>query len=335
MNNIILSICIPTFNRIEKLLPLINSILSYEGNDIEIVVIDNCSNDDTKKEMVKLQDHRINYIHRSHSVDGIYNIVTSLTYGKGIYSLLCLDKDVINSSQIQGFIQRLNQYNAVGGHCLLNTSKLGRDHIYSVGVESVINFAYTSEHPSGLFIKSSVLKQNNKITNIIEKHSSFPFLPELIKAQIALSGTVVRINMPFVFTETLEDCGKNVSFTYKGKNVYFFPENIINRFNIYCDNLFSLNLCRNDKIEILKKIYKSLLIASTLDFKKIMKNKSICSHHGIMTRDVSIKEIINYHFSFNKNFLNKDMPIHIIHKTFLIGKMNFSIIFRKVLKTIQ
>lgn len=44
----ILSFCIPTYSRAEKVLKLVYEILRYEGFDIEVVVSDNCSDDGTR-----------------------------------------------------------------------------------------------------------------------------------------------------------------------------------------------------------------------------------------------------------------------------------------------
>jgi glycosyltransferase involved in cell wall biosynthesis len=47
-DNPFLSICIPTYNRVHKTLSLVTSILEYDDVDIEVVVLDNCSSDNTE-----------------------------------------------------------------------------------------------------------------------------------------------------------------------------------------------------------------------------------------------------------------------------------------------
>ena len=44
-----LSICIPTYNRSEVLKESLMQLLKYEGDDIEVVISDNCSPDNTEE----------------------------------------------------------------------------------------------------------------------------------------------------------------------------------------------------------------------------------------------------------------------------------------------
>lgn len=326
-DNLFLSICIPTYNRINKTLLLVTSILEYDGVDIEVVVLDNCSSDTTERVLGNIKDNRFKYIRNKESVGGMQNIITSLNYGNGEYVMLCLDKDRILGDKIKEFIDHLKKIDVVGGHCLLNTDNFGEDIIYDKGLESVLNFAYTSEHPSGLFVKNNILKQNEIIKKIVESHSTFSFLPELLKAEIAVYGRTSRINIPLVYTETLEECKKEVSHTYKGNNIYFFPKNIIIRLNIYSRSLFGLGISKNDKTIILKKIFSSLLIASTFGYKKIMKNKSICSHHAISIKNVSSKQLIVNAYNISIFFLTYSIPISIHIKIAICFRANFRLAY--------
>lgn len=50
-----LSICIPTYNRSEVLKESLMQLLKYEGDDIEVVISDNCSPDNTEEVVRGLQ----------------------------------------------------------------------------------------------------------------------------------------------------------------------------------------------------------------------------------------------------------------------------------------
>lgn len=168
------------------------------------------------------------------------------------------------------------------------------------------------------------------LQNLLRKYSSFAFLPELFKAEIGLYGQTSRINIPFVYTETLEECEKEISHTYEGDNIYFSPKNIIIRLKIYCENLFALNISKKDKTIILKKIFSSLLLASTYEYREIMKNKSICSHHAISTKNISKKQLIINAFNISKFFLISDIPIGIHIKITICFISNFKIAYLKL-----
>lgn len=56
------SIIIPTFNRARTIERSINSLLNQTYQDFEIIVVDDCSNDDTKEVIDEIKDDRIIYI---------------------------------------------------------------------------------------------------------------------------------------------------------------------------------------------------------------------------------------------------------------------------------
>ena len=109
MSDIVLTICIPTYNRVNKLLSLINNLLEYKEYDIEIVVLDNYSNDNTIHELAKIQDKRLVVIKNSHNIGSMPNIIRSLSFGNGDFLLLCLDKDFICTNYLKLFIDKLKK----------------------------------------------------------------------------------------------------------------------------------------------------------------------------------------------------------------------------------
>jgi glycosyltransferase involved in cell wall biosynthesis len=327
-NNFFLSICIPTFNRADKIVDLVKTILSYKENNIEVVVLDNCSTDNTHMLLNEITDNRFVYVRNNNNIGSMPNVLKALTHGSGEFIILCLDKDTIISENLPFLIQRISEdKDVIFGQCALNTQDFEEDIVYQKGLLSLIHLAYTSEHPSGLFVKRSVLVKTGIIDKIIIKNKSFAFNPELLKAELAILGKSRRINIPLVHTETLETCEKELSHTYKGDNIYFFPKNIIETFNIYIENLFNLNITKKHKKTILKKIYLSLLNASTFGFKSLMKNKSICSHHGINTRNVSVKELIKIGYAFFKAFIKCDLPVNFFYKFYICILANMKIIY--------
>ena len=93
-NKILLSICIPTFNRAELLRPLVEECLSIKSDEIEVVVSDNCSTDNTEKRMRAFNDDRFRY-HRNSENIGWENIGLCIMRGHGKFCLLLRDKDSI------------------------------------------------------------------------------------------------------------------------------------------------------------------------------------------------------------------------------------------------
>lgn len=95
----ILSICIPTYNRATYLEDTILSIVTQkrfqETNDVEIIISDNCSEDNTREvseKYVKIYGAKIRYFRNSENIkDSNYEKV--LSYGNGIF--LKLNNDTL------------------------------------------------------------------------------------------------------------------------------------------------------------------------------------------------------------------------------------------------
>ena len=94
MSDVLLSICIPTFNRAQIVYECVKDCLSYQTEQIEVVVNDNCSTDDTCKLLSEIKDERFHYYCNDTNI-GYSNLVVALTKGHGKYCLLLSDEDAI------------------------------------------------------------------------------------------------------------------------------------------------------------------------------------------------------------------------------------------------
>tara|TARA_Y100000590_G_C15664210_1_gene993854 strand:- start:730 stop:1749 length:1020 start_codon:yes stop_codon:yes gene_type:complete len=108
----LLSICIPTFNRSEKLDNCLNSILiskeQYTENDFEICIADNNSNDNTKEIVDKYKSFlNINYYKNSENLGFARNAKKVIGLAKGKYSWLIGDDDLILPTTLKSLLKIL------------------------------------------------------------------------------------------------------------------------------------------------------------------------------------------------------------------------------------
>ncbi|MCM1321746.1 MAG: glycosyltransferase [Bacteroides sp.] len=104
----ILSICIPTFNRIEYLVKSIESIISSEGfnkDDVEIVISDNASTDETQKTMLEYSEKysNIKYYRNEENIRD-RNFPKVISEATGIYRKLCNDTLLFKKDSIRKMI---------------------------------------------------------------------------------------------------------------------------------------------------------------------------------------------------------------------------------------
>ena len=156
----IISFCIPAYNRGRRLFELVNNILCYQGNEIEVIVLDNLSTDDTSSLLGNISDPRFFYKKNETNIGGIKNPYKAMTLANGEFCFLCLDKDFIRYEYIDELIKRISgDKNLVFGYCTLNEQDSSSDITYEKGFESIYNMVYLSAHPTGMFYRTDFYKK--------------------------------------------------------------------------------------------------------------------------------------------------------------------------------
>ena len=96
MNNLTnpkLSVVIPTCDRAETLEHTLRTVISQKYNNLEIIICDNFSSDDTRKVVNKIKDHRINYVRTSKRLGMSENWEYALSFVRGDYVMFLGDDD--------------------------------------------------------------------------------------------------------------------------------------------------------------------------------------------------------------------------------------------------
>lgn len=107
----ILSFCIPTYSRAEKVLKLVYEILRYEGFDIEVVVSDNCSDDGTRNislDFINKYGEKIRYFRNDRNIlDSNFEKV--LSHGKGLFLKLNNDTLMHKEGSLDMILQTIEE----------------------------------------------------------------------------------------------------------------------------------------------------------------------------------------------------------------------------------
>ncbi len=121
----LVSIIIPTYNRAGLLKHAINSALKQSWNNIEIVVSDNCSNDNTKEIIFEFNDNKINYFVNDENIGPILNWRTALKKAKGELSIILSDDDYfLDERYIENSVNLFNKYDSI--NLVITDCVLGR-----------------------------------------------------------------------------------------------------------------------------------------------------------------------------------------------------------------
>src|ERR1035438_1370812 len=105
----LVSICIPTYNTGNYIAAAIQSVLDQTYTNLEIIITDNCSTDNTIEIINSFHDPRISYFRNDHNFGVEYNWNKSLKLAKGKYlKLLCAD-DIIYPDCIREQVSVMEQ----------------------------------------------------------------------------------------------------------------------------------------------------------------------------------------------------------------------------------
>jgi glycosyltransferase involved in cell wall biosynthesis len=113
-----ISVCVPTFNRAPLLRGCLDSLIAQTFRDIEILVSDNCSPDDTEAVVKSLTDPRIRYIRNSENIGFVRNINSIVSQATGDYVVVAHDDDVYLPEFLRREADLLDEHPSVGMvHC--------------------------------------------------------------------------------------------------------------------------------------------------------------------------------------------------------------------------
>lgn len=111
---IFLSIIIPTYNRCERLKRSVQSALSSDSNEIEVLVSDNASTDATPETISRFHDPRLRHWRNPENIGPERNFYTLLKEARGKWVLVLTDDDFILPGKLNYLIAELRTHPNVG-----------------------------------------------------------------------------------------------------------------------------------------------------------------------------------------------------------------------------
>lgn len=114
-DNPLVSIGMPTYNRADSFLKhALKSAVDQTYRNIEIIVSDNCSQDNTKDVVMSFNDPRIRYYRQKENIGALNNSNFCLGQAKGKYFLRLFDDDMVDSDFIELCISAAKENSTAG-----------------------------------------------------------------------------------------------------------------------------------------------------------------------------------------------------------------------------
>lgn len=333
---LILSICIPYYNRIHALKENLAMIFQSSSNEFEVVVVDNSSPTDVRKELRDIRDSRLRIIRREEPVSPGENGVSSIIAAKGKYAFLCLDKNYIIGYEIDQFIDCLKKHPKLcGGYCRFRSTEeeavqKSKRKFKIYGKRAPLKFCYGNHHPTGMFYRTEIIQ--HAYPGLLQREIENPYICDILAAECAVRGSMMEYDYPiwYSYKGLQEEQVKSYSYSFKAQNIWFTPENRIKSFKEFCSHLNRMPCSVWTKKEIILRLYLRTMKQITFEYREYITSEGICRHYYMECRkDVPKGELRGYVKQFNQEFLKSNIIASKLGRYLIYTAANFLFVLGK------
>ena len=289
---LILSICIPTYNRSAVLLQDVKRYFSINDTRFCVRVYDNASSDGTCEKLSNIKDNRLFIYKNENNIGGPANVMKSLQCADSEYVLLVLDKDAVSIEYLSAFIDTIEQFKPQWGMVNLSAKEPEAPAIISHGIDAIRNSStYAPRHPSGFFVKSSLYNHflATDWSKIETEKCKFPL--ELYQLYLALNYDMLMVNVPLIITEKKEICQKVKSNTYTESNCWFLYEARKTYYQVFLTRIMESIDDTKLKRTIIEEMTKVALRNVSVVMRSWLLDNAICMHYYVKSRYVTAFEM--------------------------------------------
>lgn len=220
----ILSICIPSHNRVDLVLDTVRELMAVEDDRFNIVISDTS---DQEEHLAMLNDlesfPRVRLFKNPPDTPPVKNWLFSLLHADGLFILLLLDRDKIAPpSAVSPLIDFLSDNTDCLGGLARGAWEQPEDSIVFENIrDKIMNLPYLMTHPSGAVFRTDAFKKvadsRNKTKNYFHG-----YLQDNVLGDLAVRGKLFRYNQPLwtqpsgeFFLKNHSGTGSRMSATHK------------------------------------------------------------------------------------------------------------------------
>lgn len=203
MTELILSICIPTYNRAKKLSETLSHNIQLKSDEVEFVITDNCSQDDTEGLIKKLKDPRIKYFRNKTNLGFDNNLLKCCERANGMYYFFLSDEDLLDLETLPWIIEYIKKSSNITqilgsvGDLRPGRRKLyynPGDQIYKSGHNSLVKILFENGYLSGVILRNDAIDivQAKMYVGIMYMH-------QILMAQAMLKGDTFCTSKVFCY----------------------------------------------------------------------------------------------------------------------------------------
>lgn len=284
--NELVSVYIITHNRVDLLRRCVLSVINQSYQNLEIIIIDDASNDDTKKYIKSINDTRIIYLRNESNQGACYSRNRAINVASGKFITGCDDDDYFEVNRVQVFIENTE---LLKKHSLLFTHNkwLNKDGISNPVID---RFTKNIVTPKDLLpfnmIGNQIFCETTLVKNVLFD-TDLPAWQDLdcwYRLLKKNNGTAIKVNHKTYIQDVSHEYGRittkrkekilsafdifckknrltkiekiiviNHLFSYKCKRVFFVVSSLVLLFTSLFDRFSIMLVLRNFKMAFLKK----------------------------------------------------------------------------------
>lgn len=197
------SVIVPTYNRAHMVTETIDSILNQTFKDFELIVVDNCSSDNTEEVIKSYADKRVRYFKHQNNRIVAVNRNYGISKAQGEYIAFCDDDDLWMPDKLERQLQEFEKDSQIGLVCtnLINFDENGEHGKIVTNELKDSDFTFESLIWRNRIVCSSILVKKKVIDDVGVMDES----PEFFTAEdyelwlrIAKKYKVKYISLPLV-----------------------------------------------------------------------------------------------------------------------------------------
>lgn len=228
---VILSICIPSHNRVDVILENLKDILKVSDDRFDIIITDSSNYKGELDKLLEIKDKRVKIFRNNVNCTAMENWFQAIENGDGIFAIHLNDRDKIVSDNLQEFLTYLDMHHMFSGGVCKEVSNSDEAKEFYGTKDAMMNMAYFDLHPTGIVFNLKCWRKISDRKELFSYEKSGYFPHDIVLGRLALMGDMFIYQNCIWKMASPEFCKKNLSGT--GMRNFFEPS----------ERLFALQCC--------------------------------------------------------------------------------------------
>ncbi len=272
-DNVLLSICIPSYNRGRRAYEnILHTLKSLYDEEIEIVLSNNGTQNETREFYTKIsqiEDSRLIYFEFDENQGYAFNLCQAVDLAKGKFVLLLSDEDLINLTELESVVNLLDTKAETIAIIRTKTDKQGvvpHIGITNPGRDSLFAFMLSSNYMSGIIFNKQMLTEQHLIEYIKQNldNKECSIYPHMVwEVFLCQYGRVLGMNMVLINEGKAEKTEGDQTSIGSGKNMiipsYASLKDRLDQHEGFYYVIKDLEISKAD-FDVLRELYRRLCV---------------------------------------------------------------------------